>query len=349
MARQSKEKADYFPHMATATTGKTLYVIESEYGNDGYAFWFKLLESLCQAEGHYIRLGSAADLRYLSARARVASETSVAILDLLAELEAIDPVLWHEERTVWCQNLVNNLEPLYQRRTGGLPKRPGSDSQSLPLPAMEAPEKEEGNLPAETPASPVSVDMMQTENPSGVISVDILHTETPLNADSADRNPQSKVKESKEIVKEILKPLVPPPGDAPPKSAKTSRIFGPATFEYKMAQYLLDKIRVLDPKAKQPNLQLWAMDIDRLIRIDKRTPAEVKDLIDFAHDDPFWCKQILSPGNLRNKATKLTVLMKNTPTQGGTGYGVTAKPGGKSAETSADPRFAASRYGAKGS
>lgn len=345
MARKSKETADYFPHMATATAGKTLFVIESEHGNDGYAFWFKLLEALCQADGHYIRLGSAADLRYLSARARVATDTAVAILDLLAELEAIDQELWAEERMVWCQNLVDNLKPMYERRTGGLPKRPGTVADSL----VDGPE-----IPlSETPSCLVSGDIMHTENDTDGISVDILHTETPLTTVFDDGNRQSKVKESKDKVKEIIKPLVPPLGDEPagteespkpPAQDKTSRIFDPASPEYKLAAYLLSKIRELDRKAREPNLQLWAMDIDKMIRLDKRSPAEVKDLIDFAHSDSFWRSNILSASKLREKATALTAKMIENAKRGGASYGVNAKPAGKGAEAAADPRFDASKY-----
>jgi hypothetical protein len=32
--RKEKQTADYFPHMATS--GKTLFILESSFGNDGY-------------------------------------------------------------------------------------------------------------------------------------------------------------------------------------------------------------------------------------------------------------------------------------------------------------------------
>lgn len=51
MARPTKETVDYFPHFVKC--GRTIFILESKYGNDGYAFWFKLLEILGDTEGHY--------------------------------------------------------------------------------------------------------------------------------------------------------------------------------------------------------------------------------------------------------------------------------------------------------
>lgn len=153
---------------------------------------------------------------------------------------------------------------------------------------------------------------------------------------------QSYVPENRETRNENReeKNNVPPPGDDPPENdnpAKTSKIFGPASAEYKIADYLLSKILELDSKARRPNLQLWAMDIDKMIRIDKRAPAEVKDLIDFAHGDNFWRKNILSAGKLREKATALTAAMNGKKARGGTGYGSDAK---YAAENSKPSKFA---------
>ena len=60
------------------------------------------------------------------------------------------------------------------------------------------------------------------------------------------------------------------------------------------------------PKAKVPKptpegLRRWAYDIDLMIRIDCRSPDEIRQLIDWSHRDPFWKANILSPGKLREK------------------------------------------------
>ena len=42
MSRPRKNIVDYFPHIARS--GKTVFILEQEFGNDGYAALFKILE-----------------------------------------------------------------------------------------------------------------------------------------------------------------------------------------------------------------------------------------------------------------------------------------------------------------
>ncbi len=133
----------------------------------------------------------------------------------------------------------------------------------------------------------------------------------------------------------------------PVEPTELKTIYSTSGPEYKLAEYLLGNIRELDPKARQPNLQGWAADIDKMIRLDKRSASEIKDLIDFVQSDTFWRSNILSGKKLREKATTLTAKMKEKSTKGGPGYGSNFKPAGKSSETAADPRFSASRYSSR--
>ncbi len=66
MARPKKKGVDYFPH--DCVTGKTIFILEQKYGNDGYAFWFKLLEFLGTKEGHYLDCHNIEDIEFLQAK-----------------------------------------------------------------------------------------------------------------------------------------------------------------------------------------------------------------------------------------------------------------------------------------
>lgn len=63
MARKQTNTVDYFPHIAKQ--GRTLFTIESRWKNDGYAFWFKTLEMLCQEENHYLNCKDPQSWQYL--------------------------------------------------------------------------------------------------------------------------------------------------------------------------------------------------------------------------------------------------------------------------------------------
>ena len=128
MARPKKKTVDYFPH--SCTHGKTLFIIEQKYGNDGYAFWFKLLEFLGDTDGHYIDLNDEMVQEFLQAKTSLSKEMCNEILDLLAKLKAIDAELW-EHKIVWSQNFVDGISDVYKNRRVEIPSRPSFYIQKL--------------------------------------------------------------------------------------------------------------------------------------------------------------------------------------------------------------------------
>jgi hypothetical protein len=123
MARPEKNTVDYFPHDANANDGVTLTIIQSQFGNDGYAFWFKLLERLCDTEYHVIDCRNQARWQYLLAKTNVKEDTACRLLDTLSSLDAIDRELW-SNKIIWCQNLVNRISDVYVNRRREIPQKP---------------------------------------------------------------------------------------------------------------------------------------------------------------------------------------------------------------------------------
>ena len=94
---------------------------------------------------------------------------------------------------------------------------------------------------------------------------------------------------------------------------KLSTTFSKDSQEYFLSEYLYKKILENDEKYKKPNLQKWAEHIDKLIRLDKRKPMEIKQVIDYATTNDFWKANILSTKKLRDKFTTLQIQLKNSP------------------------------------
>jgi hypothetical protein len=113
MSKPKKTTVDYFPHYVDH--GKTLFNLQSIYGNDGYAFWFKTLELLGKTENHYYDCNDKGDWRYLLSYTNFSEEKANEILKLLAELRAIDNELW-EMRIIFSEKFIDNLQQLYSRR-----------------------------------------------------------------------------------------------------------------------------------------------------------------------------------------------------------------------------------------
>ena len=121
MARPRKQTVDWFPH--SVNHGKTIFILEQQFGIKGYAFWFKLLELLGNTEGHSIDFSKKASWVYLQAITQTDDSTCAIIMNLLAELEAIDPELW-KNKVVWSDNFVKGLAPAYRNRNITIPVKP---------------------------------------------------------------------------------------------------------------------------------------------------------------------------------------------------------------------------------
>ena len=142
MGRPRKQTVDYFPHF-TSSDSKTKFILEQNWGNDGYAFWFKLLELLGRSDGHYYDCSKAADSKYLAALTRIDENTVKEILDTLADLGNIDRDLWEERKVIWCQNFVDNLQDVYSKRTAVIPKKPFTEPEEPETPPESKPQKPE--------------------------------------------------------------------------------------------------------------------------------------------------------------------------------------------------------------
>ena len=75
--------------------------------------------------------------------------------------------------------------------------------------------------------------------------------------------------------------------------------------EIGLARFLFELIQKRNPKHKSPNFQVWARNIDLMIRIDKRDPKEIRKVIEAAQADEFWKNNILSPDKLRKQYDQL--------------------------------------------
>lgn len=128
MARSKTNTVEYFPHIAKQ--GKTLFILEGKYGNDGYAFWFKLLEILASTENHYYDASNISNWQYLVARAKITDESATEMLSLLANLGNIDADLWFGSKKIWCQALVDNLTEVYRKRLREVPNKPICDRKA---------------------------------------------------------------------------------------------------------------------------------------------------------------------------------------------------------------------------
>ena len=123
MGRSPKKGVDYFSHDVTAAGSPSMFTVQEEFGNDGYAFWFKLLEHLGTKENLTIDCNDAAEWRFLVAKCKVSKEKAEQILDLLAEIGCIDAELW-KQKVIWSDNFVARVADVYKKRGTETPSKP---------------------------------------------------------------------------------------------------------------------------------------------------------------------------------------------------------------------------------
>lgn len=132
MGRLPKKGVDYFPHDTAASSKPTLYIVQQKYGNDGYAFWFKLLEFIGMQDGLTIDFSVQKDWLYFLSMAKVSEDVGKDILGTLASIEAIDKELWFNQKVVWSQHFADRLASVYGKRGGAAPKRPQAAAPEPP-------------------------------------------------------------------------------------------------------------------------------------------------------------------------------------------------------------------------
>jgi hypothetical protein len=145
MGRPKKETVDFFPHFTNASNGRTLTILQSRFGNDGYAAWFKILELLGRSPGHFYSAADDESCLFLETTLGVSDVSATEILGLLAKLKAIDLELW-DKRIIWCQNLVNNLTEVYRKRKQDLPSKPVISATEMHRSKISATETRQSRL-----------------------------------------------------------------------------------------------------------------------------------------------------------------------------------------------------------
>jgi hypothetical protein len=98
------------------------------------------------------------------------------------------------------------------------------------------------------------------------------------------------------------------------REIRENKIFLSDSLEIRLAELLLEKILTRNPNHKKPNLQTWARDIDRMIRLDHRAPDDIRSVIEWCQADTFWQNNILSVDKLRKQFDQLALRMGNRAT-----------------------------------
>jgi len=85
------------------------------------------------------------------------------------------------------------------------------------------------------------------------------------------------------------------------KENYTKENYSPNSDEFRMAELLFSLIYERHSDHKKPDMQKWALHIDRMIRIDSRSVEGIEKVIRWCQEDEFWQNNILSTASLRRQ------------------------------------------------
>lgn len=173
MGRSPKKGVDYFSHDVTAASSPSMFTIQEEFGNDGYAFWFKLLEHLGSKENLSMDCNDAADWRFFVAKAKVTKEKAEQILDLLAEIGSIDADLW-KNKIIWSENFAARLADVYKKRGTETPRKPDFCDRNDSTADIPAPESTQSKV-KESKGKKSKVKKEETPAPDKIAFAEFVH------------------------------------------------------------------------------------------------------------------------------------------------------------------------------
>lgn len=125
--------------------------------------------------------------------------------------------------------------------------------------------------------------------------------EQQLNTLQEQKNKRTKENNKKDIV-------------AFPTEKTTKPKFTIDSFEMLCVETLIHSCLELYPNSKVPASQVekdkWALDIDRMKRLDNRTEEDIRQALEFAINNPFWKQNIRSAKKFREKFETLLIQSK---------------------------------------
>ena len=128
MGAPHKTTVQYFSHYTTLE--KIDGIILNKFNAEGYGFNYLLKALLGRTPGHTIHCNSRIEWEYFLSETMVNEETANKIIDLLCELGEIDKEIWKDEKRIWCQNFVDLLDPVYEKRKGTKPTKHGFEHEN---------------------------------------------------------------------------------------------------------------------------------------------------------------------------------------------------------------------------
>ncbi len=121
MARKKKQHVDYFPH--DTHQSKSVRIISKKYGNDGYAFYYKLRELLGRTENYNYDLSKEIDWFDFLGEMDIEEQQAKELIEFLVTIGELDKEMWEKEKRLWSDRFMSGIVSVYDKRVTEIPHK----------------------------------------------------------------------------------------------------------------------------------------------------------------------------------------------------------------------------------
>jgi hypothetical protein len=116
MARPRKEGMDYFPHDTDAVNDTKIEALRMLYGNDGYAFYFILLELIYRQPNFELDVSDAETIQILAKKVEVTTDKFNSMLQTAIKRECFDASSYHERCVLTSEGVKKRSKVVVDKR-----------------------------------------------------------------------------------------------------------------------------------------------------------------------------------------------------------------------------------------
>jgi hypothetical protein len=155
MARPKKQGLDYFPHDTDAMNDEKLEIMQLLYGNDGYAFYFKMLERIYRSPELMLDISDAETKKVMIKKCDVDEMMFDMMMQSCIKHGLFDASLFHEHGLITSDGIIKRAEIVLSKRQK---MRQRYENQGVGVSDAETQQKHSRNtaeMMSETPQSKV--------------------------------------------------------------------------------------------------------------------------------------------------------------------------------------------------
>ena len=286
----------YFSHKVESRRDEKIDALIEEFGAEGYAVWFALLEEISQEQKNlYMLFITRRWLDSFSISLRMRKSKVRKILDKLANFGMIDYDLYQED-IIFSQKFIK-IQRCYIQKIF----KSGNNSVES---CMESVQKlfkiRKGKSNKTMTYDDFFLKLCRIRD-------EIIH---PIKKRIEKKNKEIKennINENKEEIKT---------NETEEKNQKEAKgnkqkflLFRKSDWQYLLAEKLFEEVKKRDSTFPNVNLQTWANTFNMISK--ERNIEEIEKVMEYSQKHPFWSGIILSPNDLWNNFAKIKQAMIN--------------------------------------